>query len=56
MPSVKIEPVTPVIMRQQTYALERMATWIDLLGSYASSTECMHDIQNKLIFLLFIHK
>ena len=44
MQSVKIEPVTPVIMRQQTYALECTATWIDLLGPYASSTECLHDI------------
>ena len=44
MPSVKIEPVTPVIMRQQTYALDHMATGIDLIGSYASSTECLHDI------------
>jgi len=44
MTSVKIEPVTPAIIRQQTYALDRTATGIDLLGSYASFAECLHDI------------
>jgi hypothetical protein len=36
MSSMRIEPVTPAIMRAQTYDLDGTATGIDLPGSYAS--------------------